>query len=114
MVVATPDTLPNERLATARLLPGATAAFLDITEQGAQAYIAQQVAQWTNQGLTVTSAVRRGDPATAIAEDARQTKADLIVLGTHGKSHLDAFWSGSTTPKLLNRTKLPLLLVPVR
>jgi len=114
MVVATRDTLPNERLATARLLPGATAAFLDITEQGAQAYVAQQVAQLKGLGLTVTSAVRRGDPATAIAEDARQTQADLIVLGTHGKSHMDAFWSGSTTPKLSNRTKLPLLLVPVR
>lgn len=114
MVVATRDTLPNERLATARLLPGATAAFLDITEQNAHAYLQQHVARLTSQGFTVTNAVRRGDPATTIANEAQQVKADLLILGTHGKSHLDAFWSGSTTPKLSSRTKLPLLLVPIR
>jgi nucleotide-binding universal stress UspA family protein len=35
------------------------------------------------------------------------------VLGTHGKTAMDAFWSGSVTPKIATKTHLPLLLVPV-
>jgi nucleotide-binding universal stress UspA family protein len=37
----------------------------------------------------------------------------LIVLSTHGRSQMEAFWSGSVTPKVAGRTQLPLLLVPV-
>ena len=40
--------------------------------------------------------------------------ADLIVMATHGKTHLDAFWSGSVAPKVSSRARLPLLLVPVQ
>ena len=58
--------------------------------------------------------MRRGDPATAIVELAGQTGADLIVLATHGKSGLDAFWAGSATPNVASRSAVPLMLVPVR
>jgi len=37
----------------------------------------------------------------------------MIVLGTHGKAGMDAFWAGSVGPKISGRSKLPLLLVPV-
>lgn len=112
MVVPTLNTLARERLATARLLPGAAAALLDLTEQDATLYLRRHVEQLAIQG-TAAATVRRGDPAQVIVRYARQAQADLIVLGTHGKSHLDAFWSGSTTPKVSARTKVPLLLVPV-
>ena len=64
-------------------------------------------------GLTVKAAIRRGDPATAIVEAAYAAHADMIVLGTHGKAGMDAFWAGSISPKISGRSKLPLLLVPV-
>lgn len=54
----------------------------------------------------------RGDPAPVIAQYAQEAEADLIVLATHRKRHLDAFWSGSVPPKVSNRSRLPLLLVP--
>ena len=114
MVVPTVNTLASERLATARLLPAAAAALLDLSEQDAADYLQHHVEHLAGQGATVSALVRRGDPATVIVRFARQAQADLIVLGTHGKSHLDAFWSGSTTPKVSARTRLPLLLVPVR
>lgn len=113
MVVPTLDTLSNEQSATARLLPGAAAALLDMTEQAAHSYLQQQVAHWASQTSRIASAVRRGDPAPIIVQEAQQIHADLIVLGTHGKSHLDAFWSGSTTPKVSSHSHLPLLLVPI-
>lgn len=113
MVVPTLNTLARERLATARLLPGAVAALLDLTEQDAGLYLQRHVEQLAVQGMAAAATVRRGDPAQVIVRYARQAQADLLVLGTHGKSHLDAFWSGSTTPKVSARTKAPLLLVPV-
>lgn len=113
MVVPTLHTLSGQRAATARLLPGATSALLDLTQQGAEEYLRRQVAQLQAARLSVTAEVHRGDPATTIVRTARRVKADLIVLGTHGKSGMDAFWSGSVAPKVSSRSHVPLLLVPV-
>ena len=49
----------------------------------------------------------------ALAQLAATTDADVIVMATHGKSHTDAFWSGSVSPRVSNKSKRPLLLVPV-
>jgi nucleotide-binding universal stress UspA family protein len=57
--------------------------------------------------------VQRGDPADVIVKTAAKAQADLIVLGTHARSQMASFWSGSVTPKVAGRTQLPLLLVPV-
>jgi heterodisulfide reductase subunit A len=39
--------------------------------------------------------------------------ADLVVLATHRKSGMGAFWSGSVAPRVSSRLERPLLLVPV-
>jgi nucleotide-binding universal stress UspA family protein len=57
--------------------------------------------------------VQRGAPADVIVKTAARVQADLIVLSTHGRGQMEAFWSGSVTPKVASRTHLPLLLVPV-
>jgi nucleotide-binding universal stress UspA family protein len=113
MVVPTLRTLAGERAATATLLPGATSAILDLDERGAAEYLQGQVLSLESRPLEVTAEVRRGDPVALIVRAARQEKADLIVVGTHGKSGMDAFWSNSLTPKIAGTTHLPLLLVPV-
>jgi len=55
-----------------------------------------------------------GDPAQEVVKSATNQKADLIVLGTHGKKGMDALWAGSVAPLIVDRTHLPILLVPVR
>jgi nucleotide-binding universal stress UspA family protein len=114
MVIPTLQTLSGQRAATGRLLPTATTALLDITEQEAAKYLRHHLTRLQAGGLPVTAEVDRGDPAANIARAVEQVKADLVVLGTHGKKGVDAFWSGSLTPKLLSRFSVPLLLVPVR
>ncbi len=113
MVVPTLGTLAGERASTARLLPGATSALLDITEQSARDYLEQHSARLKVSGLSVTYSVQRGDPAEGIAQAAEQTGASLIVMGTHGKTGTDAFWAGSIAPKVSARSRLPILLVRV-
>jgi nucleotide-binding universal stress UspA family protein len=114
MVVHTLRTLPGQRAAIGRLLPGVTSMLLDLTQEDAEESLSRQVAQLQAKGLSVTAEVQRGDPARAIVRAARRVQADVVVLGTHGRSGMDAFWSGSVAPRVSNRSHAPLLLVPVR
>jgi nucleotide-binding universal stress UspA family protein len=113
MVIPTRGTLSGERASTARLLPSTMSALLDMTQQGAEEYLHWHVKHLQDEGLPVTASVRRGAPAVVIAQTTQEAETDLIVLGTHGKTGMDAFWSGSVTPQIFSRTRLPLLLVRV-
>lgn len=113
MVVPTFGTLTGEQAAAARLLPGTTQAMLDATELGAEEYLRNCLETLKDRSSHLTAEVVRGDPAMVIIETASQAGADLIVLGTHGKAGTEAFWSGSVAPKIITRSQVPLLLVPV-
>jgi nucleotide-binding universal stress UspA family protein len=112
-IVPTPGTLRGEETAAAMLLPMATAAALELDEAGAQHYLDRQVEELEEQGLWATTEVRRGDPTQVIVEAAQEEETDIIILGTHGKAGMNAFWSESVAPQVSSRTPLPLLLVPV-
>ncbi len=114
MAVHTVDTLSGERAATAKLLPGATHALLDLAGKDAKEYLRRHVAALQAAGIAATADVRRGDPVAAILDVSKRTMVDLIVLATHGKTGMDAFWSGSATPNVVSRSVVPLLLAPVR
>jgi len=114
MAVHTYSTLTGEQAATAKMLPSATHALLDLAEQDAKKYLNSHIVSLQAVGVKATADVRRGDPVMVIIDAAEQTKADLIVLATHGKTGMNAFWAGSTTPNVTNRSVIPLLLVPVR
>jgi nucleotide-binding universal stress UspA family protein len=113
MVVHTFNTLSGEQAATAKILPSATHALLDMAEQDAKEYLQHHLTTLRAEGVTATADVRRGDPAVVIISTAEQKRANLIVLATHGKTAMDAFWSGSATPTVAGRSVIPLLLVPV-
>ncbi len=113
MVVPTFGTLNGERKAASRLMPAATAAALDMVEAEGEDYLNAILMKLQESGLAITTEVKRGDPASTIVETAEKSGADLIVLGTHGRAGMDAFWSGSVAPKISSRSSVPLLLVPV-
>lgn len=52
----------------------------------------------------------RGDPAGAIITAARDHNA-VIALATHGRTGLDALWSGSIGARIIARAPGPFLLV---
>lgn len=58
-------------------------------------------------------AVLHGTAAGAIARDARELHADLVVLGSHGKGWWDRLLIGSVTERLLNELPAAVLVVPV-
>jgi nucleotide-binding universal stress UspA family protein len=113
MVVHEISTLPGEQAASAVLLPSAASAFLDIECEEGELYLVEIIGKLLDKNIQVTGEVCWGDPAKEITRAAKDNHADMIVLGTHGKTAGDAFWSGSVTPKIATQTHLPLLLVPV-
>jgi len=57
--------------------------------------------------------VRRGRADEEIAEEVAAWRADLLVLGSHGRGWIDRLLIGSTTERLLNRLPTSLLVVPI-
>jgi nucleotide-binding universal stress UspA family protein len=45
---------------------------------------------------------------------AERSEADLIVLSTHRRSGMDAFWARSVAPNVARRTRIPILLIPLK
>lgn len=113
MVIHELSTLPGEQAAAAVLLPTATSALLEMDCEAGELYLAGLMGKLLEKHIPVTGEVQRGDPARQIVRAAKEFQADMIVLGTHSKTAMDAFWSGSVTPKIATQTHLPLLLVPV-
>ena len=54
-----------------------------------------------------------GDPATVILETAAHEAVDLIVMGTQGLGGFRKWLLGSTTERLLRRSHVPVLVVPL-
>jgi len=112
-VVPTMSTLAGRDATTSRFMPGTSQMALEMAEKEFQTYLEGLRARYEKSGLSVSSTVLRGDPAGMIAEYAEAAGANVIVLGTHGKAGAKAFWAGSVTAKVLARTRVPALLVPV-
>lgn len=64
-------------------------------------------------GTDYTSVVRIGPTAHEIADYAEEIGADLIVLGTKGRSNFANVLVGSVAQRLPSLTKRPVLLIPV-
>lgn len=56
--------------------------------------------------------VRFGDPAEEIVKCAKETKASLIALSSHGHSGIERWAYGSVTYKVLQITNKSILLIP--
>ena len=52
-----------------------------------------------------------GNPYKAILKVAKSTDADLIVMGAFGRGRLDKLFFGSTTERIMRKSKCPVLIV---
>jgi nucleotide-binding universal stress UspA family protein len=56
--------------------------------------------------------IASGHPAEEITKEAESSNADLIVMGSHGRSALTSAFLGSVTYSIIhNETKIPVLVV---
>jgi nucleotide-binding universal stress UspA family protein len=62
--------------------------------------------------MQVNLSAHEGDPARNIVDQALAIHADLVVMGTHGRSGFERLLIGSVAEKVLRKAPCPVLLVP--
>ncbi|NVN93463.1 MAG: universal stress protein [Desulfuromonadales bacterium] len=113
MVVPRMTSLSGDMTVTGRMLPGTISRMLELAFQDAQDYLQSQLKTLNDQGFMANAYVLRGDPAKTIVDTAIHVRIDLIILATHRKTGMEAFWAGSVAHKICSRSKVPLLLIPI-
>lgn len=66
------------------------------------------------EGFRVTMSTVIGEPAGAIVEKAEELKVDAIVMSTHGRSGISRWLFGSVASKVLESSRCPVFIIPVR
>jgi nucleotide-binding universal stress UspA family protein len=69
----------------------------DLRRRDAGALVASTAAQLRAAGFTTTTSVRDGDARKAILVAAQEWRADLVVMGSHGKKGVDRLILGSVS-----------------
>jgi nucleotide-binding universal stress UspA family protein len=101
------------RAAQAHTLPGADPVEAQVRAiREADEYLASVARRLKDKGVErVEAHVWYGPPAAAIVEAASFQKADLIVMGSHGRSGLGRLVLGSVAESVLRGTTIPILIV---
>jgi len=76
--------------------------------------LAQASEQAKAQGVTAETSLhdlRGGSVSDAIVEEARKSRCDLIVIGTHGRRGVDRMMLGSDAEQVARMAPVPVLLV---
>lgn len=68
-------------------------------------------AQLKRAGLKWTEETRIGHPAKVVLDVAERFKADMIVMGSHGRTPLKSLVLGSVTSKVIAGTSTPIAVV---
>jgi nucleotide-binding universal stress UspA family protein len=63
------------------------------------------------EGIPIVTTIRSGRPAEIILEHAKAAGADLIVMGTHGRSGLSHLFMGSVAERVIRTATCPVLTV---
>ncbi len=113
-VIPTYSTLSGEKAAASSMLPATTTALLDIQEETLKEHLQTHLDDLLKRGFKASAEVARGDPATLIAETAARVGADLILLSTHRRAGMGAFWARSVAPNVVRKTRIPVFLIPHR
>jgi nucleotide-binding universal stress UspA family protein len=62
----------------------------------------------------IQTLVKEGDFAESILKAAKESHADVIVMGSHSRRWLDEVLMGSVTEKVLHHTTIPLFIIPTK
>ena len=64
--------------------------------------------------LSVETHLTHGTPSREILKLAEREGIDLIVMGTHGRTGIDRFFTGSVAEKVIRLSPCPVLAIPPR
>jgi len=84
---------------------------IKIAEDAAGQISSEASEKLSKEGVEHSSIIRHGDPGVEIVKAAEENKADLIVVGSRGLSTLRRLILGSVSRKVINKSKIPVLVV---
>lgn len=76
-----------------------------------QQQLARLTAKGRKAGIRVAGLLLEGDPAQQITRAARSKRADLLVVGTHGRTGLAKFFVGSVAGRVVATASCPVVTV---
>ena len=106
--------LPAPHAVEARWLGPEFTDFVKAMHDAGQKYLDNIDGRLRARGLDVKVRIVSGDPAARIIEVAREERADLIAMSTHGRSGIARWVLGSVADKILHESKIPMWLVRPR
>jgi nucleotide-binding universal stress UspA family protein len=77
----------------------------------AQQELDRHVEQLQAKGVNASTRLTEGNPAEAIVDRAKEIGAQMIVMGTHGRSGFRRFLLGSTAERVVRTSTVPVLTV---
>ena len=84
----------------------------DYLREAAKGYAGEVNKLCDKNGVHSKTVITAGHPVENIVKEAARAKADLIIMGSHGKSALAAAVLGSVTYGVIHKdTKIPVLIV---
>jgi len=63
---------------------------------------------------SIQTIVKEGDIADSILKTAKETHADVIVMGSHSRKWLENILMGSAAEKILHQITIPLYIIPTK
>jgi nucleotide-binding universal stress UspA family protein len=84
----------------------------DYLREAAEEYHGEIKKLCKKHGVRSKTVIATGHPVEDIVKEAERSKADLIIMGSHGESALEAAVLGSVTYGVIHKdTKIPILVV---
>src|SRR5512135_812722 len=84
----------------------------DYLREAAEGYAGEIEKLCAKNGVQSKTVITAGHPVEGIVKEASRAKADLIIMGSHGKSALAVAVLGSVTYGVMHKeTKIPVLIV---
>ena len=77
----------------------------------AERQLVKLAARARKSGVRATPALVIGDPSRQIVRTARSLRADLIVVGTHGRRGLTKFFLGSVAERVIATAACPVMTI---
>ena len=98
----TPPTIPS----------GKVIEYYEDLTRFAQKFLEELAEEKFPKAVSVSSKVVQGNPSDEIVRTAREEKADLIVIATHGATGWRRFMFGSVAEKVVRMAECPVLTIP--
>ncbi|TZF83063.1 universal stress protein [Pedobacter sp. BS3] len=81
-------------------------------EESSQKLLDRMAEKYRDENLQISTFRKLGNTRDEILNMADECNADLIILGTHGRTGFDHFITGSVSESVSRHAKCPVLIVP--